>query len=410
MATLTMRQIASYAYSAGFRGNSLIIATAVAMAESSGRTDVVNFLGCTGLFQIYVKVHIRSHPSWTTKAMKQPYNNAKAAYVLSNGGKNWRPWEAYTKGLHNKYLPAARTAVQQTLASKSSGGSVPTNYKSTPIAPGATVAKALQIATSQLGTRERGNNRTKYHPAMGLGYGQPWCAAFTSWVLWQAGFSKTDLKKILGPNLFHVFTQRNHAKKLGTWTSTPKPGYLVVFPYSHMEIVEKVISDRYISTIGGNTSSGNKGSQNNGDGVYRRRRDRRSVQGYIKIPYDSGAPGAPTRLTAIPPQAVPEKPATPDIDSNGILNENGVWNGATAVEFAKLAGITLPIKTSEAYWKEFEREAGFPVKFQDGQIDHETIQYMQWLTQQSKLTGVWNATTIRGVQRHLNKVKRESTA
>ena len=93
MATLTMRQIASYAYAAGFRGNALITATAVAMAESSGRTDVVNRLGCTGLWQIYVKVHIRNNPSWTTKAMKQPYNNAKAAYKLSSGGRNWRPWE-----------------------------------------------------------------------------------------------------------------------------------------------------------------------------------------------------------------------------------------------------------------------------------------------------------------------------
>lgn len=51
MATLTMRQIASYCYAAGFRGNALITASAIAMAESSGRTDVVNHLGCTGLFQ-----------------------------------------------------------------------------------------------------------------------------------------------------------------------------------------------------------------------------------------------------------------------------------------------------------------------------------------------------------------------
>lgn len=51
MAYLSMTQIAGYAKSAGFTGNALIVATAVAMAESSGNTSVENSLGCVGLFQ-----------------------------------------------------------------------------------------------------------------------------------------------------------------------------------------------------------------------------------------------------------------------------------------------------------------------------------------------------------------------
>ena len=51
MAYLTMTQIAGYAKSAGFTGDALIVAAAVAMAESSGNTSVVNSLGCVGLFQ-----------------------------------------------------------------------------------------------------------------------------------------------------------------------------------------------------------------------------------------------------------------------------------------------------------------------------------------------------------------------
>lgn len=50
---LSMTQIAAYAKGAGFSGNNLIIATAVAMAESSGSTTVVNRLGCVGLWQVY---------------------------------------------------------------------------------------------------------------------------------------------------------------------------------------------------------------------------------------------------------------------------------------------------------------------------------------------------------------------
>ena len=48
-----MTQIASYAKGAGFTGDALIVATAVAMAESSGSTTVVNRLGCVGLWQVY---------------------------------------------------------------------------------------------------------------------------------------------------------------------------------------------------------------------------------------------------------------------------------------------------------------------------------------------------------------------
>lgn len=51
MAYLTMTQIAGYAKSAGFTGDALIVATAVAMAESSGNTSAQNSLGCVGLFQ-----------------------------------------------------------------------------------------------------------------------------------------------------------------------------------------------------------------------------------------------------------------------------------------------------------------------------------------------------------------------
>ena len=50
---LSMTQIAGYAKQAGFSGNALVTAVAVAMAESSGNTSVVNSLGCTGLWQIY---------------------------------------------------------------------------------------------------------------------------------------------------------------------------------------------------------------------------------------------------------------------------------------------------------------------------------------------------------------------
>lgn len=111
MPVLSASQIATVANSAGFTGDSLVKATAIALAESSGRTDVVNSIGCVGLWQIYQKVHVKAHPHWTTEWLKNPQNNANAAFILSNGGKNWIPWEVYTNGMYLMHMEAARQAV-----------------------------------------------------------------------------------------------------------------------------------------------------------------------------------------------------------------------------------------------------------------------------------------------------------
>src|SRR3954464_5850876 len=95
--------IAQYASQAGFKGASLRIAVAVALAESSGRTDVVNYLGCVGLWQIYQ----RMHPKWSTAQLKNPAINAQAAYEISSGGKSWAAWTTYTSGGYKRFMSRA---------------------------------------------------------------------------------------------------------------------------------------------------------------------------------------------------------------------------------------------------------------------------------------------------------------
>ncbi|MFI5534716.1 transglycosylase SLT domain-containing protein [Kitasatospora sp. NPDC051853] len=112
MTTLSPAQIANVAYRAGWRGEDLVVAVAVALAESSGRTDVVNSIGCVGLYQINVPVHVKARPSWTTEAMKNPDANAAAAMVLWKERK-WQPWEVYTNGMFNAQMGRARLAVAQ---------------------------------------------------------------------------------------------------------------------------------------------------------------------------------------------------------------------------------------------------------------------------------------------------------
>ena len=247
MAYLTATQIAGYAKQAGFSGNNLVTAVAVAMAESSGNASAVNYLGCVGLWQIYGKVWRRTYPSWTNSWLKAPGNNAKAAFIISNGGKNWKPWEVYSKGTYKKFLSQAQAAVRSV-----GGVSVIVPTKTSPGPPGVTAAKVLSIAASQIGYTERPGNRTKYWTDLNINQGQPWCGGFVTWCLWKSGYSLSKIKSMMGPNPYHVRTIEAYAKKKKRWTQTPKPGYLAIFTYSHVEIVEKVISSKRVVTIGGN--------------------------------------------------------------------------------------------------------------------------------------------------------------
>lgn len=75
------------------------------------------------------------------------------------------------------------------------------------------------------------------------------------------------------------------------WTTNPAHalrGDLVLLfgPGQHVELVREVnMRRRYVVTDGGNTSSGNAGSQSNGGGSYRRVRPFRDIYGFALVDY-----------------------------------------------------------------------------------------------------------------------------
>lgn len=81
---------------AGFEGQNLRVAWAIAMRESSGKPDLgpgnPYFNGCDwGLFQ-FNKPSWGKQSWWDDKKILDPVYNAKVAFELSKGGTYWLPW------------------------------------------------------------------------------------------------------------------------------------------------------------------------------------------------------------------------------------------------------------------------------------------------------------------------------
>lgn len=107
---LTADQIRQYAANAGFSGNDLNTAVAIALAESGGNPSAYNpeiaagapaGLGSFGLWQIY----LNAHPEFAGLTLTDPQTNADAAYqVYSAAGGSFNPWSTFKSGAYEAYL------------------------------------------------------------------------------------------------------------------------------------------------------------------------------------------------------------------------------------------------------------------------------------------------------------------
>jgi hypothetical protein len=144
--------------------------------------------------------------------------------------------------------------------------------------------KILAVATAEIGYTEKPGNDNKY----GTWFGFPnvhWCAQFVSWCYAQAGhYIKGGgwPKGFAGVPYYIEYARRNNLL-----TTTPQPGDIVCFDWNgdkradHTGLFVRDLGGGFIETIEGNTSAGDAGSQSNGDGVYRRKRNKKFVQCYI---------------------------------------------------------------------------------------------------------------------------------
>lgn len=120
MAKLSPAQIAEYAHDAGFRGQDLTVAVAVALAESGGDPKAHNPVppdNSYGLWQINMigslgPARRDQFDLDSNRELFDPAENARAAWAISGRGNSFQPWTTYTSGAYEQYLDDARRGVR----------------------------------------------------------------------------------------------------------------------------------------------------------------------------------------------------------------------------------------------------------------------------------------------------------
>ena len=148
-------------------------------------------------------------------------------------------------------------------------------------------SRAVQLALAEKGYKEGRRNWNKFardsYPDV---QNQAWCGSFVGDIYRRAGWDSRGL--VWMPYVPYI---ESWAKKIGAWkTSRAQAGDIVIYGFGrtsgqHTGIAypdESTGGDSY-RAIEGNTSSGNSGSQSNGDGVYVRYRTRRDIRGWVDM-------------------------------------------------------------------------------------------------------------------------------
>lgn len=120
MSQLSIEQVAQVAWEAGFHGDALAMAVAIAQGESGLRANAVGDESLTngtwgpsvGLFQVRSLNAEAGSGSWRdVQQLSDPRFNSRAAFEISSGGTDFTPWSVYNHGRYEPFLEEARSVV-----------------------------------------------------------------------------------------------------------------------------------------------------------------------------------------------------------------------------------------------------------------------------------------------------------
>jgi hypothetical protein len=125
--------------------------------------------------------------------------------------------------------------------------------------------------------------------------GLPWCGVWAAWALHHAGVNVTW--RLASVHLIQDDAAKHRAPfrdwlPTSEWKRVLRGDLVTWFGLAHVETVrgfKMVDGVRCVITEGGNTSSGDGGSQSNGGGSYRRVRPLSQADGFARVDYPGGA-------------------------------------------------------------------------------------------------------------------------
>jgi hypothetical protein len=112
-------QIRSLAKRVGFPNPNL--AAAVAMAESGGDPAAWGDRDLGGSYGLW-QIHHPSHPQYPISKLKTREYNARAAFAISGGGRNWSPWTTFRNGDYKAFLSGGGSGGSDGGGGRSSSG------------------------------------------------------------------------------------------------------------------------------------------------------------------------------------------------------------------------------------------------------------------------------------------------
>jgi hypothetical protein len=108
-------QLLALGYVAGWRGNSLIVAVSVCLAESGGNAKAQGYNrdakgNVTSIDRGLWQINSYWHREVSDACAYDPICNAKAAYTISSGGRSWSPWATYNSGAYRAHIATVTAA------------------------------------------------------------------------------------------------------------------------------------------------------------------------------------------------------------------------------------------------------------------------------------------------------------
>lgn len=116
----TFDQLVGFAQGAGFQGSSANTIAAIALAESGGDPNAINYSDPGGSYGL-TQINGAAHGPTAVNTLGNPQEAFAQAFAISNGGSSFTPWSTYNSGAYLPFLPGGSSGSGNVVSTNASG-------------------------------------------------------------------------------------------------------------------------------------------------------------------------------------------------------------------------------------------------------------------------------------------------